>query len=117
MATPEAAAQEAAIPDGAPPPSKVKLPYRQEIEGSMTTLTVTAKGQVTLRKEFLQHLGVEPGEKIEVRALPGGRIEVRAAESDGRIEDFFGLLAAKTRKIATIDEIDEAAARGWAGRE
>jgi len=25
----------------------------------MTTLTVTAKGQVSLRKELLQHLGVE----------------------------------------------------------
>ena len=83
----------------------------------MTTLTVTAKGQVTLRKEFLEHLGVEPGEKIEIRALPGGRIEVKAAEVQGRIEDFFGLLAGKTRKTATLDEIDEAAACGWAGRE
>ncbi len=83
----------------------------------MTTLTVTVKGQVTLRKELLQHLGVEPGEKIEIRALPGGRIEVKAAEPEGRIEDFCGLLAGKTRKIATIDEINEAAARGWAGRE
>lgn len=83
----------------------------------MATLTVTAKGQVTLRKELLQHLGVEPGEKIEIRALPGGRIEVKAAETERSIEDFFGLLAGKTRKIATIDEIDEAAASGWAGRE
>ncbi len=83
----------------------------------MTTLTVTAKGQVTLRKELLQHLGVEPGEKIEIRTLPGGRIEVKAAELEGRIEDFFGLLAGKTRKIATIDEINEAAARGWTGLE
>jgi len=83
----------------------------------MTTLTVTAKGQVTLRKELLQHLGVEPGEKIEVRPLPGGRIEVKAAAAEGRIEDFFGLLEGKSRKVATIDEINEAAARGWAGRK
>ena len=29
----------------------------------MSTLTVTAKGQVTLRKDILKHLGVQPGEK------------------------------------------------------
>lgn len=31
-----------------------------------TTLTVTTKGQVTLRKEILGHLGVGPGEKVEI---------------------------------------------------
>lgn len=29
----------------------------------MSTLTVTARGQVTLRKEVLQHLGVGSGER------------------------------------------------------
>ena len=36
----------------------------------MSTLTVTAKGQVTLRKDLLKHLGVQPGEKITVDKLP-----------------------------------------------
>jgi bifunctional DNA-binding transcriptional regulator/antitoxin component of YhaV-PrlF toxin-antitoxin module len=40
----------------------------------MSTLTVTAKGQVTLRKDLLEHLGVRPGEKIAVDKLPDGRI-------------------------------------------
>lgn len=80
----------------------------------MTTLTVTAKGQVTLRKELLQHLGVEPGQKIEVNPLPGGRIEVKAAHPEGSIDGFIGLLAGKTGKVATTEEINEAAARGWA---
>ncbi len=44
----------------------------------MATLTITAKGQVTLRRELLHHLGVQPGEQIEVSTLPGGRIEVPA---------------------------------------
>ena len=38
----------------------------------MSTLTVTAKGQVTLRKDVLEHLGVHPGEKITVNKLPDG---------------------------------------------
>lgn len=83
----------------------------------MTTLTVTAKGQVTLRKDLLKHLGVEPGQKIEISELPGGRIEVKAARPAGTIDNFIGLLAGKTRKVATIEEMNEAAASGWAGRE
>jgi len=80
----------------------------------MTTLTITAKGQVTLRKDLLQHLGVGPGQKIEINALPGGRIEVKAARPAGTIDGFIGLLAGKTKKVATIEEMNEAAARGWA---
>lgn len=83
----------------------------------MTTLTVTAKGQVTLRKDLLQHMGVEQGQQIEASKLPGGRIEVKAARPVGNINGFIGLLAAKTRKVATIEEMNEAAARGWAGRK
>ena len=81
----------------------------------MTTLTVTSKGQVTLKKELLQHLGVRPGQKIEVDTLPDGQLAVRAARGKGRWEDVFGILAGKTDKVATIEEINEAIARGWAG--
>ena len=38
-----------------------------------TTLTVTAKGQITLRKEVLRHLGATPGQKVEIDLLPNGR--------------------------------------------
>lgn len=34
--------------------------------------------------------------------------------STGDISDFFGVLAGKTKKVATIEEINEAAAAGWA---
>lgn len=82
----------------------------------MTTLTVTAKGQVTLKKELLQHLGVKPGQKIEVNALPGGKLAVFAArEKDTNWDDFIGVLAGRTDKVATIEEMNEAIRRGWAG--
>jgi len=83
----------------------------------MPVLTVTARGQVTFRKDLLQHLGVEPGERIEVDKLPDGRVALRAARPGGTIDDFIGLLAGKTRKVATLDEINEAAAAGWAGQK
>lgn len=83
----------------------------------MTTLTVTARGQVTFRRDVLQHLGIRPGEKIELNKLPDGRVALKAARPTGAIDGFLGLLADKTTKVATIDEINEAAAAGWAGRD
>jgi AbrB family looped-hinge helix DNA binding protein len=82
----------------------------------MSTLTVTAKGQVTLRKDVLEHLGVQPGEKITVNKLPDGKIEVRAARPTGKISDVFGLLKRKGGPSLTIDEMNKIAARGWAGK-
>jgi bifunctional DNA-binding transcriptional regulator/antitoxin component of YhaV-PrlF toxin-antitoxin module len=83
----------------------------------MTTLTVTTRGQVTFRKKVMQHLGIKPGEKIELDLLPDGRGVIRAARPNGKISGFIGLLAAKTRKVATVEEIGEAAVRGWAGKK
>src|SRR5260221_259168 len=37
---------------------------------SVSTLTVTAKEQVTLRKDLLQHLGIHPGEKVAGYKIP-----------------------------------------------
>jgi bifunctional DNA-binding transcriptional regulator/antitoxin component of YhaV-PrlF toxin-antitoxin module len=82
----------------------------------MSKLSVTARGQVTFRKKVMQHLGVKPGGKIELDLLPDGRGVIRAARPGGKIQDFFGLLAGKTKKVATIEEMNEAAARGWAGQ-
>jgi AbrB family looped-hinge helix DNA binding protein len=81
----------------------------------MGTLTVTAKGQVTLRKDLLEHLGVHPGEKITVDKLPDGRIEVKAARPTGKISDAFGFLKAKRKgRTLSIEDMNEVAARGWA---
>lgn len=82
----------------------------------MGTLTVTAKGQVTLRKDLLEHLGVHPGEKVTVDKLPGGRIEVRAVRPAGTISDVFNFLKRRNGPSLSIEEIGEVAARGWAGK-
>jgi AbrB family looped-hinge helix DNA binding protein len=83
----------------------------------MGTLTVTAKGQVTLRKDVLEHLGVHPGEKITVSKLPDGKIEVKAAPPTGKISDVFGSLKAKKRgRTLSIEEMNRIIARGWAGK-
>ena len=83
----------------------------------MGKLTVTAKGQITLRKDLLRHLGVHPGEQISVDKLPDGRIEVRAAKPAGNIADVFNFLRRKDMPSLSIDEINRIAAAGWARRK
>jgi AbrB family looped-hinge helix DNA binding protein len=82
----------------------------------MSQLTVTAKGQVTLRKDILKHLGVEPGDKIAVDKLPDGRVEVKAAAA-GKISDVFGVLKKPGRKPLSVAEMNRIAARGWSGKK
>jgi len=80
----------------------------------MLILTVATRGQVTLPKNVLQHLGIKPGDKIELNLLPDGRAVLQAAQSTGTIDGFFGLLAGQSKKIATIEEIKEVTAQSWA---
>jgi AbrB family looped-hinge helix DNA binding protein len=82
----------------------------------MCTLTVTAKGQVTLRKDVLRHLGVRPGEKITVDKLPDGRIEVKAARPTGQISDIFNFLKRENGPSLSIEEINRVATKAWAGK-
>lgn len=80
-----------------------------------TSLTVTSKGQVTLRKELLAHLGIQPGQRLDVEVLPGRRLELHAEQATGTIDSFIGLLAGRRSHRASVDELNEAAASGWAG--
>ena len=83
----------------------------------MTTLTVTAKGQITLRKDILKHLGVQPGDTITIDKYPGGRIEVKAAQPSGNISDIFNILKRDNGVSLSIEDMNEVIARGWAGEE
>jgi bifunctional DNA-binding transcriptional regulator/antitoxin component of YhaV-PrlF toxin-antitoxin module len=86
----------------------------------MATLTVTARGQVTFRKEVLRHLGIRPGEKIELDLLPDGRGVLKAALPTGSIHSFIGMLAGRAdraHRVVSIEEMNEAAASGWAGKK
>ena len=82
----------------------------------MSTLTVTAKGQVTFRKDLLHHLGVHPGEQLTVQKLPDGRIQVMATKPSGQISDAFDMLKSKTKTKLPIDEMRAVTAQGWAGK-
>lgn len=80
----------------------------------MSQLTITSKGQVTFKKDLLKHLGVKPGEKVDVAFLPNGRAELKPAKPAGSITGFVGLLKGKSKKPLTIADMNRIAAEGWA---
>jgi len=69
----------------------------------------------SLRKG-LKHLGAQPGEKIIVDKLPDGRIEIKASRPKGKISDVFDFLKQENGPSLSIEQINEVARRGWAGR-
>lgn len=66
----------------------------------MTSLAVTMKGQVTLKRDLLQHLGIKPGERIDFDKLPGGELRVRAARPTGTIDKFHRLACWQDQEAA-----------------
>jgi bifunctional DNA-binding transcriptional regulator/antitoxin component of YhaV-PrlF toxin-antitoxin module len=84
-------------------------------KSTMATLTVTTKGQVTFRKDVLQHLGIRPGERIEVDLLPNGRGALSAMHQKASLRTLHGFLKGKTNsKLLTLEEIDNAIAEAGA---
>jgi bifunctional DNA-binding transcriptional regulator/antitoxin component of YhaV-PrlF toxin-antitoxin module len=81
----------------------------------MSALTVTSRGQVTFRKDVLKHLGIRPGDRIQLDLLPDGRAELRAEVRKGSWLDLPGVLEGKTNGARlTIEELDEAIAQAGA---
>jgi AbrB family looped-hinge helix DNA binding protein len=81
----------------------------------MTTLTVTERGQITIRKEVLQHLGIKPGDKIDLDLLPGGKATIKAARRTGTIDDFLNLFTGQTHEYVSDEDLKAAIEKAWAG--
>ena len=75
-------------------------------------LTVTARGQVTLRRAALDHLGVVPGAKVSVSLLENGRIELIAAAVRDDIKSMRGALRRSEQRPISVEEMQEAIEAG-----
>ncbi|MBY0335960.1 MAG: AbrB/MazE/SpoVT family DNA-binding domain-containing protein [Acetobacteraceae bacterium] len=84
---------------------------------SETSLKITAKGQVTLRKSLLEQLGAKPGDRVTVSPLPGGGLALRPQrEAETKtIRDIAGMLRRPGQPTLTIEQMNDIIARGWAG--
>ncbi|MDR2188048.1 MAG: AbrB/MazE/SpoVT family DNA-binding domain-containing protein [Azonexus sp.] len=82
-------------------------------------MTLTGRGQFTFNKGFMEHLGVKPGERVDVRKMPDGKLEIVAANKKETltVDD----LVAKARKRhkdnkirLTIEELDDCIVQSYA---
>uniref|UniRef100_UPI001ABA11ED AbrB/MazE/SpoVT family DNA-binding domain-containing protein n=1 Tax=Bartonella grahamii TaxID=33045 RepID=UPI001ABA11ED len=64
----------------------------------MSSLTVTVKGQITLKRYLLQHHGVKPGEKIDFDKLPGGELRIKASHPTSTMESCIRRFSGKLKK-------------------
>jgi len=81
----------------------------------MTTLTVTARGQITFQKDVLEHLGIGPGDRLRLELLPDGRAELKADRSGGSLRQLHGMLEGKGNGVrCSIEEIGDAIAQAGA---
>lgn len=79
----------------------------------MSTLSVTTKGQVTLRRDLLQYLGIEPGQQIEVNKLAPGVLAIHAKPAQS-LDAFVGCLPTPSKALS-IEEMNSLLADAWAG--
>ena len=79
----------------------------------MPTSTMTSKGQVTIPVEIRKELGLEAGDKVSFRKSDQGVVIESARSAVRRSAGMLSRFAAN-RPPATIAEMKEAAAAGWA---
>jgi hypothetical protein len=75
-------------------------------------LTVTAKGQVTLRQAVLDHLGVKPGAKVGVSLLPDGRVELTSTSAGHDLREVRGMLRRRRQRAVSLREMQDAIEAG-----
>ena len=78
----------------------------------MPESTVTIKGQTTLPKDVRAALQLGPGDRVRYMILDGGEVRIVRSQPVARLA---GLLKDKAARIVSLDEMDEAIARGAAG--
>ncbi len=81
----------------------------------MPTLTVNAKGELTLHQDILLHLHAKSGDEVLVETSPDGKIVLSIAKPKKGIEALFGSLKREGQPVLTLEQINAAIERGWAG--
>jgi antitoxin PrlF len=79
----------------------------------MPKSTLTSKGQITVPKEVREKLHLKTGSRIDFVIEPSGRVIFQPLRSDFRA--LRGILTSRLKRPATVEEMNEAIARGYSG--
>ncbi|HME36870.1 MAG TPA: AbrB/MazE/SpoVT family DNA-binding domain-containing protein [Candidatus Sulfotelmatobacter sp.] len=76
------------------------------------TATITSKGQITIPVRVRAALGVDSGDRIEFVELEKGQFAIIPATRS--LQELNGRFKGRRKTAATIEEMDEAIAKGAA---
>jgi antitoxin PrlF len=79
----------------------------------MPRSTVTSKGQVTIPKEVRDQMGLKPGDRVDFVKDRTGRFSLKTINTDFR--SLRGIIKSPLGRPITIEEMNDAIARGYAG--
>jgi antitoxin PrlF len=79
----------------------------------MASAKLTSKGQITIPVKIRETLGLRAGDRVQFVEADEGKFVMSAAKRS--IRELEGIFWRKGRKAATIEEMNEAVARGAAG--
>ena len=79
----------------------------------MATSTVTSKGQITIPKEIREHLKLRTGHRVEFYVDSAGQVLLKPRNKD--IRSLKGIIRSRRRRAVSVEEMNEAIARGYAG--
>jgi antitoxin PrlF len=75
----------------------------------MPSATLTSKGQITIPKEIRDHLGVEPGDRVNFTIGSSGDVTVESETVD--VRSVRGMLKPNRRRV-TLRAMENAIRRG-----
>ena len=79
----------------------------------MPISTLTTKGQITIPKPIREHLKLRTGHRVEFHVDPKGRVILQPLNDD--IRELRGMIRSPHKRPVTVEEMNEAIARGWSG--
>ncbi len=80
----------------------------------MASSTLTSKGQITIPKEIREYLKIRPGTRLEFRIASDGHVLMQPRSRD--VRDLKGIIRSTRRKPVSVEEMNEAIARGFGGQ-
>jgi AbrB family looped-hinge helix DNA binding protein len=86
------------------------------IEERMNTIakgTMTSKGRITIPKKIRDYLRLWTGRRVEFQIDRQGQVIVQPMQVD--IRELKGIVRSRRKTPLSIEEMNEAIARGWSG--
>ena len=81
-----------------------------------STMTLSAKGQMTLNKSLREPIGIKMGEKVIVKKPPNGSLNIETEKKRGDVLSLAGILAHETDVVLSDDELNESIRQSYIQR-